>query len=434
NIDEETLAEVDLYTNFLTKSYADYYHRTLHTFSKARILEYMPVAVARVSTEGKVLQVNDRFSQVFQKSQDPVNRNFWNMFKELVQMDQEKSWLNFLASDEQSFSWLFCPIEVGLEKPGIACWHLSAARIEMDGVSQILVMLQDITEISTLERDVFKQAEYLRGIINSMQDTVFTVNDQGKILFAPPKYKSDLQGRNLFELAKPTSTLGTSWGPEILESTNRPVEVNLFTGEAGRALEVIFTRLSSSASPQYLVVGRDLTVIRRLEEKIRKQATFDYLTKVFNRHQFSIFLERETQRAARKSARVGLIFFDLDMFKQFNDRYGHQRGDQALKDFGRLLIAGSRRGMDYPFRFGGDEFVLLVSEATEQVMEEIVSRIVASFEKEFEHDLSLSIGLALMNKGEDRDSFLNRADKALFKAKEKPGNTRIWAENNQERN
>lgn len=433
NIDEDILAEIDLYTNFLNRSYADYCQRSLNTFSKARILDFMPVAVARVSREGKILQVNDRFSQVFHTTEDPAGMDFWNMFTELVQIDQEKSWLDFLASEEEAFSWLYCPLEAGLENPDIACWHLSAGRIEMDGSSQILVMLQDITEISTLERDVFRQAEYLRGIINSMQDIVFTVDARGKILFASPKYKKDLLGRNLFELAKPSSTLATAWGPDILESTSRPVEVNLFIGDSGRSLEVIFTRLSNSVSPQYLVVGRDLTVIRRLEEKIRKQATFDYLTKVFNRHQFSIFLERETQRASRKSARLGLVFFDLDMFKEFNDRHGHQRGDQALKDFGRLLIASSRRGMDYPFRFGGDEFVLLVSEATPEVMEDIAGRIVASFEKEFEHDLSLSIGMALMNKGEDRNSFVNRADKALFQAKEIPGNARVWAENNQER-
>ncbi len=429
-IHEDVVAELDLYTNFLSTSFDSYFSRTQNITSKAWIIDVIPQAVARVSSEGRIIQVNKKFSTLFNSQHDHTGEALWPVLSSLVQMDQDSSWEAFLNSGTNSYSKLFCPIETHMEKSGVPCWHISAHRIRLDGVMQILIMLEDITEISTLEKDIVRQGEYLRGIINSMQDIVFTVDSQGTILFVSPKVKKELLGKNFFQVAMPSSVLTSAWGPEILAKADMPVEAILNIANSSKSMELVFNRLGDPSSPQYLIVGRDLTTIRRMEEKIKKQATFDHLTKVFNRYQFSLFLERETQRALRSGTGLGLIFLDMDKFKEFNDKYGHQKGDQALKNFGRLLINNSRKGMDYPCRYGGDEFVLLVTGADKGKMESLVNRLVRSFVQEFGNNMNISIGMAIMAHGETTDNFLLRADRALFKAKTIQGNSFVWAENN----
>ncbi|MFO7726966.1 MAG: diguanylate cyclase [Desulfonatronovibrio sp.] len=430
SVNEDTLAEIDLYTNFLTKNFDGYYCRTLNTTSKARIMDFIPQAVARISHEGKIIQVNRRFSDIFHLQPDYTGKYYWSLVKNLVHIEQDAAWDHFLSSSSPKFSKLYCPLEPLMETSDAHCWHLTAHRVVMDGVTQILVMLEDVTEISTLEQDIIRQGEYLRGIISAMQDIVFTVDQTGTILFVSPAYKHALLGKNFFQVATPSSVLTTSWGPETLAKGGIPVEVNLNIGTSSKAVELVFNLLSDTPSPEYLIVGRDLTTIRRMEEKIKKQATFDHLTRVFNRYQFALFLERESQRSLRNGSGLGLIFFDLDRFKEFNDRFGHQQGDEALKTFGRLLISNSRKGMDYPCRYGGDEFVLLVTATDKRKMESLVKRLLESFKKEFDSRLNLSIGMAIMLAGEDKDSFLSRADKAVFEAKNIPGNIYVWAKNN----
>ncbi|WP_028573779.1 GGDEF domain-containing response regulator [Desulfonatronovibrio hydrogenovorans] len=428
-VDEETLSELDLYAGFLTRNFETYFYRTLKTTSKARLMDFMPVGVARLSSRARVLQVNRRFREIFSLNQDPTGRDFWELARGIVQQDEDDSWKHFVSGRTQRFSKIFCPLEPSAINPDSPCWHMTAHRVTMEGDLQILIILEDVAEISTLEQDIVRQGEYLRGIINSMQDLVFTIDEQGTILFTSPGCSRQLVGKNFFRLSNPSSVLAGTWGPGILTEKTGPVEVSFFTEDSVKSLELIISRLSGHSRPQYLVVGRDLTMIRRLEEKIKKQATFDHLTAVFNRHQFSIFLDREILRSRRKGSGLGIIFFDLDRFKEFNDRYGHQEGDAALKNFGKTLINNSRKGMDYPCRFGGDEFVLLVTDADRTGLEDLVNRLVESYSTGHDFDLTLSIGMAILNEGETKEQFLDRADKALFKAKAISGNAFVWAEN-----
>ncbi len=430
NLNEDELSELDLYTNFLAVNFENYYGRSLSTTSKARLMDLIPVAVARISSNGKILQVNQRFQEYFQLKHDPEGESFWSMMQKLVPLDRDDSWERFLNSAEEKYSKLFCPLEKRLEKDSAPCWHLAAHKVRIDSAVQIMAMLEDVKEISTLEKDILRQGEYLRGIISSMQDTVFSIDEKGTIVFSSPSFRQELLGKNFFQMAKPSSALTTGWGPEILGKIDMPVEVNMIVGSSGKSLELVFNRLGGTSSPQFLVVGRDLTTIRRMEEKIKKQATFDYLTKVYNRHQFSIFLERETLSFMRKGTGLGLVFVDLDRFKEFNDEHGHQMGDEALKSFARLLVKNSRKGMDYPCRFGGDEFVLLVTETDRNNLEQLARRLIRSFESQFKYDLNFSIGIAIMAEGESTENFLSRADKALFRAKKVRGNAYLWAADN----
>jgi diguanylate cyclase (GGDEF)-like protein len=101
----------------------------------------------------------------------------------------------------------------------------------------------------------------------------------------------------------------------------------------------------------------------KLQEALRQQSTKDALTGIFNRRYLEESLEREIRRAARVDQPVGVVMFDLDHFKNFNDTFGHEAGDSVLRELGAFL-SRNVRAEDIPCRFGGEEFVLILPGAT----------------------------------------------------------------------
>jgi diguanylate cyclase (GGDEF)-like protein len=162
----------------------------------------------------------------------------------------------------------------------------------------------------------------------------------------------------------------------------------------------------------------------KLREKLRAQSVRDPLTGLYNRRYLDECLEREVRRAARKHRSVGLILCDIDHFKQVNDRCGHEAGDAALKQLGRFLEAHVR-GEDFICRYGGEEFILILPEAslrdTEQRAEAIrvgVREMRVDFPTEIPIRLTMSFGVAEAPAlGTSPTQILRSADQALYEAK-----------------
>jgi diguanylate cyclase (GGDEF)-like protein len=146
--------------------------------------------------------------------------------------------------------------------------------------------------------------------------------------------------------------------------------------------------------------------------ELRFLADHDPLTRLLNRRAFVDRLDGEVARAVRYGRSVGLVLCDLDGFKELNDRAGHPAGDEALQRFARTLGTALRKGDD-AFRIGGDEFALLIAEASDDDAREVVSRITAQL-----GELRASFGVASCP-GDARDpqTLFRLADDALYVAK-----------------
>ena len=421
----DQLQDLTLYLNFFSQAYEIYY-RQLGIVGKAKTIDLLPVGIGRLDNKGRILQINSKLKEILKIKSEIRGELFWDLMSRTHKLPSDQLWLDFLDEKITNYDKLFCSFEPASDQKE-PCWHIAAHKVIIEKVEQIMVVVQDISDITAMEADIIRQREFLHGVIESMQDIVLTVDEQGQILYATPKYASELLGKNLFAIASPSPVITPVWGPSILEQQHVPIEATLTLGNTLKNLEFIISKLSGPA-PQYLIVGRDLTTIRRLEQKIKVQAVFDGLTKVFNRHQFRLFLKREISRCKRMGTALGIIFFDLDKFKEYNDQYGHQEGDQALTKFGQILHQNSRKGMDYPCRYGGDEFVLLAGNMNKKSLENLATRIKDNFDQIFKKQLSLSIGLALLQENESPERLLYRADQAAYKAKKAGGDRIVWAE------
>ncbi|MDM8547679.1 diguanylate cyclase [Candidatus Venteria ishoeyi] len=162
----------------------------------------------------------------------------------------------------------------------------------------------------------------------------------------------------------------------------------------------------------------------RLREMLRIESIHDPLTGLYNRRHMEASLEREIHRAQRHQKPVAILMLDIDHFKIFNDTYGHKAGDAVLKEVGELLNA-SCRGEDIACRYGGEEFLLILPNAT---LENTLKRAERLLQTVRQHHVSYqkknlavtaSMGMAAYPEhGSDIQELVGAADAALYRAKE----------------
>jgi len=160
---------------------------------------------------------------------------------------------------------------------------------------------------------------------------------------------------------------------------------------------------------------------RELLEKVDFEAKHDHLTKVPNRRYFNEKLEEEFYRAKRYNEPLSLAILDIDFFKKINDTYGHDAGDKVLKKLAEFCSTHIRKS-DFFARWGGEEFVFIFPHTDIQKAKKICEKI----KNELQNDkkiqtpikFTISCGITQLRDEDSMDTFLKRADKALYEAKE----------------
>jgi len=154
---------------------------------------------------------------------------------------------------------------------------------------------------------------------------------------------------------------------------------------------------------------------RDLKKELSRLSITDSLTGLFNQRQFYLRLREEIIRSTRQKHPLSLILLDLDNFKDYNDRHGHIAGDQALRYVGRSIMRCIREGVDSGYRYGGDEFAIILIDADILIAEEIGKRVHMAIRDSGE--LSASLGYAVYGENMNLTDFVKVADSNLYKAK-----------------
>lgn len=185
----------------------------------------------------------------------------------------------------------------------------------------------------------------------------------------------------------------------------------------------------------FLVVSRDITLRKRQEEKWEKLhqslMRFSYqdaLTGIANRRSF----DEHLQQSWNNERELCLILIDIDYFKKFNDYYGHQQGDICLKQVADCLKKTVKRSNDFVGRYGGEEFVVVLSDTNlpqasrvaEQVRHNVEAMHIPHAESDVSRYVTISVGVCLARQAEDAEHLITKADQALYIAKHK-GRNRI---------
>ena len=160
----------------------------------------------------------------------------------------------------------------------------------------------------------------------------------------------------------------------------------------------------------------------RLQEEVKRLSITDELTGLYNHRHFFKTLEAELVRMKRQGTSLSLLMFDIDNFKQYNDLYGHLEGDQVLKKIGTIVKHCIRSNVDSGYRYGGDEFAILLIGATREQALNIAERIRSTIEEAGFEKITVSIGLAEFHDEYGLEDFVKTADHAMYMAKNSGGN------------
>jgi diguanylate cyclase (GGDEF)-like protein/PAS domain S-box-containing protein len=206
-------------------------------------------------------------------------------------------------------------------------------------------------------------------------------------------------------------------------------------------INVRLVRDSVTGEPkEYVIVMRDMTERKGLEERLSALALTDGLTGLLNRRSFDEALAREWKRAVRHGSEISLLFLDLDHFKRFNDRYGHQAGDDCLCAVA-AAVSGAVRATDRVARYGGEEIAVILPSTSTAGAAEAAEKVRSAIEAlRLPHEgnpegggwLTVSVGVAtaLARHGGTMRmpaSLLQSADNAMYKAKHEGRNRVVTA-------
>jgi diguanylate cyclase (GGDEF)-like protein/PAS domain S-box-containing protein len=297
---------------------------------------------------------------------------------------------------------------------------------------------------------LFEATEHAQAALHSIGDAVISIDPAGNVIYVNPIAekmmgwsRADATGRPLREVLTITDDDGRK---SVLPPPRSATEALNF--ESAAASEILTRRDGSEIAIEHsfapmqnddgdtigaVIVIRDVSAARAIAQKLAYAAHHDALTGLPNRVLLESRLTQAIALASRHNCEAAVLFLDLDAFKLVNDTLGHAVGDRLLESVARLLQQ-CVRSTDTVSRFGGDEFVVLLSELSRPgdavVFAQRILRALQVPHSVDQHKLMVtaSIGIALYpHDGVDPQTLLRNADAAMFQAKDPGGNTyQLW--------
>ncbi|WP_237466660.1 GGDEF domain-containing protein [Vibrio stylophorae] len=245
-----------------------------------------------------------------------------------------------------------------------------------------------------------------------------------------------LIANDLVEINHSIHTLANSSSPAALKAQVQLIGERMHALiERNRTLEAreqaLIERLHSNTHTLSNLFDQTDSYCRRLNDQ-QHRLFLDHLTKVYNRAALQERLEQEYRRWLRYQQPLCVAMIDIDHFKEINDTYGHLAGDKALKVIARTMHK-ALSDTDFIARFGGEEFVVILSDSDEKTRQSIltnlrdaVSHIPFKF-RDHKVSITVSVGATLFQESDTPTSVLERTDQALYLAKEQGRNRLIWS-------
>lgn len=329
-----------------------------------------------------------------------------------------------------------------------AVWRGAKDRVlkeHIDGCSFPLV-LRHVLEHTAVDDALFVERERAQVTLNSIGDGVISTDLEGRVTYLNPAAermtgwsRDEASGRPLCDVFRLVDGNTREPAPNPMELCVRHNDtVSLPHGCVLIRRDGFESAIEDSIGPIHnqggrvtgaVMVFRDVSEARMMELKLSHLAQHDFLTDLPNRVLLNDRLSQAIALARRHGNKVAVLFLDLDRFKHINDSLGHAIGDELLQGMGKRLVAAVR-GSDTVSRQGGDEFVVVLSEVEHaQNAARRAEKIHTALSEPHaiaHHDLhvNVSIGISIFpDDGQDAETLIQRADTAMYRAKENGRNT-----------
>jgi len=343
-----------------------------------------------------------------------------------------------------------CPI---IAKDGHEVWlgQNTQLIVENGHVIGFQAVSRDITDRKRIEEELRDSEERYRRIIEASSDAIL-LRSKDIVIYANPaalklfraNHPGDLIGKQYLDLVHPDDRALSAERVKKTMDENwiaSPREHRMLALD-GQVLHVESTGVPVKYRGETHVFGifRDITerkqaeeALRDSEKRYRELSIVDDLTQLYNSRHFYFQLKIELDRSNRYEQPLTLLLLDLDDFKAFNDAYGHVEGDQVLLRLGQV-VKRCLRETDFAYRYGGEEFTIILPMTTSADGAVTAERIRTEFKKELfspapgqDVHVTVSIGLGQYKPQEEMKAFVHRVDQLMYQGK-KNGKDRVCSE------
>lgn len=306
-------------------------------------------------------------------------------------------------------------------------------------IDQVMLQERLVRDRARMRVEAKESEERYRKLVELFPDGI-AINAGGRFAFVNPAGTAILGARNDRELlgrqvldfvhADSRPMMAARLEAMALDRNDLPFVEERFVRLDGREVDVEVTvrPLVHNEEPAYEMIFRDVTEQNRARQRLEYMGKYDLLTGLPNRALFFDRLSRLLDDSERYEQMVALLFLDLDRFKDINDTYGHDAGDQLLQQVAERLT-GCVREADSVARFGGDEFAVILSRITALAdAETVAKKILGVMAVPFPLGIHLctvgaSIGISVSAGGGDAGWLIQQADAAMYLAKQAGGGT-----------
>jgi len=281
-----------------------------------------------------------------------------------------------------------------------------------------------------LSTDFIRVKEYFEAIVASSGDLICTTDVTGRVIYFSPGAEAMLGLTSARAAGRPAHDFyveGRVEAERLMKLLRQSPDGRVHNHEtrmkaSGDRILHVSMSLSFLKDNRGRVIGtlgiaKDIGDRVELERRLREMTRTDDLTGLYNQRHFHDRLREEAARSRRQGDPLSMIVFDLDGFKQVNDKRGHLEGDRVLQAFAGCVGDSVRREVDLCFRYGGDEFVLLLPGTTAVKGARVARRIVKAAAPMAKEGVTASWGVAQLPPSGDASEFVRAADAAMFKMK-----------------
>lgn len=311
---------------------------------------------------------------------------------------------------------------------------------DIGNVKRLIGTAQDITQ----RYKTSKELEFQAKLLNSVTDSIFVHDLDGNFIYVNEAAyttrgytKEEMLQMRVEELDYHDEKSGS----EIYEENMINVKAQLSKQQKavvevshkvkdGKTIPIEITcKLIQDKGKGYIIsIARDISELKIMNENLQKMAITDNLTGIYNRHKFEEIIKIEMERSYRFDSPLSLIMVDIDHFKRVNDTYGHDEGDNVIKNIVDI-ISENIRHLDIFVRWGGEEFIVLCPQTESNgaaVLAEKLRGTVESKKIDVIGNITCSFGVTSYIKDEGKSAFIKRLDGALYRAKDE-GRNRVIA-------
>lgn len=413
------------------------------------------VMYAYLDKEFNFMRVNRAFAQKENKrSEEFVGKNHFELYPN---KENEEIFKRVIETGEGYFAE-----EKAFQHPALGMtywdWSLQPLRDHAGQVISLLLAIIDVTDRVQAQLTMQEKEEYLQSIMDAASEVILTMNEKGVIEMVNPAVsrmfgyeQEELIGKSANILMPATiAAKHQQWVGAYLKTAEHAISGRMLDTEGKRKDGSTFP-LSISVSDKmigskhvFAAIMHDITDQHNAFEALQVKNTelqylssHDDLTGLHNRRTADEILQREWNRAVRAKSTITVMMIDIDFFKKYNDRYGHQSGDSCLQRVATAMKLALNRPSDLVARYGGEEFIAILPETDSNgasLVAESLRQAVAQLEIQHEDSdkgvvtVSIGVGTAKPVKLMNYEKLVSCADSALYQAKEQGRNRVVVSE------